>query len=90
MFAFKTSLVRFTLIELSGRGKLALLSKILPLREKSAVHKNFCCWSYFRLKDLHEFIFAKGTIGNKVASKFKMSLWEKMLLSIKTAHLILP
>ena len=58
----------------------------LPLREKSAVHKNICCWSYFGLKDLHEFIFAGGTIGNKFVSKFKMSLWEKMLLSIKTAH----
>ena len=44
------------------------------------------CWSYFRLKDLHEFIFAGGTIGNKFVSKFKLSLWEKMLLSIKTAH----
>ena len=38
------------------------------------------------LKDLHEFIFAEGTIGNKFVSKFKMSLWEKMLLSINTAH----
>ena len=34
----------------------------LPLREKSAVHKNFCCQSYFRLKDSHEFIFAGDTI----------------------------
>ena len=58
----------------------------LPLGEKSTVHKNFCCWSYFGLKDLHEFIFAGGTIGNKFVSKFKMSLWEKMLLSIKTVH----
>ena len=58
------------------------LTGTLPLREKSAVHKNFCCWSYFRLKDLHELIFAGGTINRK----FKMSLWEKMLLSIKTAH----
>ena len=52
----------------------------LPLLEKSAVHKNFYCWSYFRLKGLHEFIFARGAIGNKFVSKFKMSLWEKMLL----------
>ena len=58
----------------------------LPLREKSTVHKNFCCWSYFGLKNLHEFIFAGGTIGNKFVSKFKMPLWEKMLLSIKTAR----
>ena len=36
---------------------------------------------------MHEFIFAGGTIGNKFVSKFKMSLWEKMLLSLKTAHL---
>ena len=50
------------------------------------MHKNFCCWSYFGLKDLHKFIFAGGTIGNKFVSKFKMSLWEKMLLSIKTAY----
>ena len=57
----------------------------LPLRENSTVHKNFCCWSYFGLKDLHEFIFAGGTIGNKFVSKFKMSLWEK-ILSIRTAH----
>ena len=39
-----------------------------------------------RLKDLHESIFAEGIIGNKFVSRFKMSLWEKMLLSIKTAH----
>ena len=57
----------------------------LPLREKSTVDKNFCCWSYFGLKDLHEFIFAWGTIGTKFVSKFKMSLWEK-ILSIRTAH----
>ena len=62
------------------------LTGTLPLREKSALHKNLCCWSNFRLKDLHEFIFAGGTIGNKFVSKFKMSLWEKMLLSMKTAH----
>ena len=49
------------------------------------MHKNVCCWSYFGLKDLHEFIFAGGTIGNKFVSKFKMSLWEK-ILSIRTAH----
>ena len=55
------------------------LTGTLPLREKSALHKNFCCWSYFRLKDLHEFIFAGGTIGNKFVSKFKMSLCEKIL-----------
>ena len=58
----------------------------LTLLEKSTGHKNFCCWSYFGLKDLHEFIFAGGTIGSKFVSKFKMSLWEKMLLSIKIAH----
>ena len=58
----------------------------LLLREKSAVHKNFCCWNKFRLKDLHEFIFARGAIGNNFVSKFKMSLWEKMLLSINTVH----
>ena len=62
------------------------LTGTLPLREKSALHKIFCCWSNFRLKDLHEFIFARGTIGNKFVSKFKMSLCEKMLLSMKTAH----
>ena len=33
---------------------------------------------------MHEFLFAGGTIGNKFVLKFKMSLWEKMLL--KTAH----
>ena len=58
----------------------------LPLCGKSAVHKNICCWSYFGLKDLHEFIFAGGTIGNKFVSKFKMSLGERMLVSIETAH----
>ena len=72
MFAIKASFVRF-------------MAKI-TLREKSAVHKNFYCWSYFRLKDLHESIFAGGAIGNKFVSKFKMSLWEKILLSIKTAY----
>ena len=41
-------------------------------------------WSHLRLKNLHEFLFAGGTIGNKFVLKFKMSLWEKMLL--KTAH----
>ena len=50
------------------------------------MHKHFCCWSYFGLKDLHEFILAGGTIGNKFVSKFKMFLWEKMLLNIKTVH----
>ena len=79
MFAFKASLVRFTLRQVDSFVQNYLL-------EKSAVHKNFCCWSYFGLKDLHEFIFAGGTIGNKFVLKFKMSLWEKMLLSIKTAH----
>ena len=82
MFAFKASLVRFTLIELTGEAGWLFCPKLL-LREKSAVHKNFSCWSSFRLKDLHEFIFAGGTIGNKFVSKFKMSRWEKMLLSIK-------
>ena len=62
------------------------LTGTLPLREKSALHKNLCCWSNFRLKDLHEFIFAGGTIGNKFVSKYKMPLREKMLLRIKTAH----
>ena len=37
-------------------------------------------------REMHEFIFAGGTIGNKFVSKFKMSLWEKMLLNMKTAH----
>ena len=50
------------------------------------MHKNFCCWSYFGLKDLHEFIFAGGAIVDEFVSKFKMSLWEKIFLSIKTAH----
>ena len=36
---------------------------------------------------MHEFTFAGSTIGNKFVSKFNMSLWEKMLLSIKTALL---
>ena len=61
------------------------MSKISSSQE-STVHKNFCCWRCFGLKDLHEFFFAGGTIGNKFVSKFKMSLWEKMLLSIKTGH----
>ena len=79
MFAFKASLLCFTLRQVDFFVQNYLC-------EKSTVHKNFCCWSYLGLKDLHEFIFAGGTIGNKFVSKFKMSLWEKMLLSIKTAH----
>ena len=43
----------------------------LPLHEKSAVHKNFCCWSYFRWKDLQEFIFFWGAIGNKFFTKYE-------------------
>ena len=70
-----------------GDVEASRLIGTLPLREKSALHKNFCCWSYFRLKDLHEFIFAVGSTGNKFVSKFKMSLRKKMLLRIKTAHL---
>ena len=54
----------FHLIELSWRGKLALLSKITSSREIRSTQK-FCCWSYFGLKDLHEFIFAGGTIYRK-------------------------
>ena len=76
MFAFKASLVRFTL------GRFALLSKITSSREIHST-QNFSCSSYFGLKDFHEIIFAGGTIGNKFVSKFKMSLWENMLLSIK-------
>ena len=39
MFAFKASLVRFTLIELSRRGRLVLLSKITSLREINSTQK---------------------------------------------------
>ena len=72
MFAFKASLVRFTLRQVGSFVQNYLFTR--------NPHKNFCCWSYFGLKDLHEFIFARGTIGNKFVSKFKMSLWEKMLI----------
>ena len=43
----------------------------LPLHKKSAVHKNFCCWSYFRWKDLQEFIFFWGAIGSKFFTKYE-------------------
>ena len=69
MFAFKASLVRFTLRQVGSFVQNYLFARIHSTQ-----------------KDLHEIIFAGGIIGNKFVSKFKMSLWEKMLLSIKTAH----
>ena len=39
MFTFKASLVRFTLIELNRRGRLALLSKITSSREIRSTQK---------------------------------------------------
>jgi len=52
MFAFKASVVRFTLIELSRQARLALLSKTTSSREISAAEVNLV------QKVLHEFIFA--------------------------------
>ena len=75
MFAFKASLVRFTLRQVGSFVQNYLFARNPQYTKISAAGAKF------GLKDLHEFIFAGGTIGNKF-----VSLWEKMLLSIKTAH----
>ena len=80
MFAFKASLVRFTLRQVGFFVQNYLFARNPQYTKITAAGAKF------GLKDLHEFIFAGGTIGNKFVSKFKMSQWEKMLLSIKTAH----
>ena len=80
MFAFKASLVCFTLRHVGSFVQNYLFARNAQYTKISAT--GFC----FEWKDLLEFIFAGGTIGNKFVSKFKMSLWEKMLLSIRTAH----
>ena len=75
MFAFKASLVRFTLRQVGSFVQNYLFARNPQYTKISAAGAKF------GLKDLHEFIFAGGTIGNKF-----VSLWQKMLLSIKTAH----
>ena len=83
MFVFKASLVRFTLIELSRRGRLALLSKITSSREIRSTQK-FLLLELLWVKRFAWVYFRWGYNWKQVC--FKMSLWEKMLLSIKTAH----